>query len=257
MKLTKPLACFDIESTGTDPAKDRIVSLAIVVKYSDDDKVVFNQLINPAMPIPPSATECHHITDEMVKDCPEFTFFAATIHAVIMGCDLLGFGLRNFDVPLLWEEFARCGIIWDLKGVNIIDCGTIFKKKEERTLTAGLKFYCNEVLGGAHDALNDVNATMKVFNGQRKMYPDLGTMTVEELAKFSEYDRRVDLAGKLVFDKDGDPSYAIGQSKGEKVKNNPGMARWMLSKDFTSETKQVLRRLLDEIECQGQGSMFP
>lgn len=257
--LTRPLAFFDIEATGLDVATAKIISIHIsrVTRVMSTPPIdSLSLLINPTIPIPPESTEVHGITDEMVKDRPDFTAFAQNIHDYIKDCDLCGYNLRNYDIPLLWEELYRCGIKWDLSKVHVVDAGAIFKKKEERTLTAAVKFYCGREMENAHDAGADVAATMAVLEGQRRRYPDLAAMTVAELAEFSKQDKRVDLAGKIVLDKDGDPSYNIGKSKGVKLKDDPSFANWMLNRDFTAETKMVLCRLLDEIHNQGQQELM-
>lgn len=262
MNLTRPLVCFDIEGTGLDVATAKIIQIhfyKITPGNPGDGEMVPSSLtclINPCMSIPPESTEVHHITDDMVKDLPDFTAFSQRIHDFVKDCDLVGYNLRNYDIPLLWEELYRCGIKWDISKVHVIDAGAIFKIKEQRTLSAALKFYCGREMENAHDAGADVTATMAVLEGQRRRYPDLATMSVPELAEFSKQDKRVDLAGKIVLDKDGDPSYAIGNAKGQKVRDNRSFAHWMLSKDFTSETKATLCRILDEIDNQGQREIF-
>jgi DNA polymerase-3 subunit epsilon len=246
----KPIIFFDIESTGTDPVKDRIISLC-AVKVSD--LFVFNEigslniLVNPTIPIPAEATAIHGISEETIKDKAIFGLLAPSIRAFFTGCDLAGFNITNFDVTMLWEEFYRARIDWDLSGVNMIDCGTIFKKKEPRTLAAAVQFYCGEQHDSAHEAKADVLATIKVMRGQMERYADLGSMDEKALHEFSFHEPRFDLAGKLTVDKDGEPVYAFGNSAGEKVKTNPGFARWMLSKDFPTQTKMVLRKYLNQI----------
>jgi DNA polymerase III subunit epsilon len=243
----KPLLCFDIESTGKDPAKDRIVQFAWktvgMVGGSEGSKCF---LVNPGMPIPPESTEIHGITDEMVAESPRFEEHAPYLHGFIKKCDLLGFNLTNFDVPILWEEFYRAGICWDLSETRIMDAGTLFKKREERSLSAAVQFYCNRTHEAAHDAMGDVLATIAVWEAQLAKYK-LDGLTRELQEKESNYDeKRVDLAGKIVIGKDGRPVYNIGKAKGVAVVDDPGFANWMLDRDFSANTKMHLMRILDE-----------
>jgi DNA polymerase III subunit epsilon len=246
----KPIVFFDIESTGTDPVKDRIITLHAVRTELGSSVVTheYGWAFNPGIPIPAEASAIHGLTDETVKDWPAFKDSAKAIHAFFGTGNLAGFNITNFDTLLLWEEFHRAGMSWNLSGVNQIDACTIFRRKEERTLSAAVKFY----LGGnhveAHDAKADVLATVSVLNAQQWRYPDLLDMTREQLHSYSLYDeQRFDLAGKLILDADGDPVYAFGNSKGVKVKNDQGFARWMLSKDFPTETKLKLKTYLENL----------
>jgi DNA polymerase-3 subunit epsilon len=154
------------------------------------------------------------------------------------------FNLFNYDIPILEKEFQRCGLDLILEGRAMVDAGNIFKKKEERTLTAAVKFYTGRELENAHTATADVQGTADVFWAQLERYPDLQEMTMEEIGTFSRFG--VDLAGKFGKDEDGDYVYNF-KNKGEKVKENPGLARWMLGKGFTRDTKAWARRILEEI----------
>lgn len=257
MKLNRPIVSIDFEATGLSVTKDRIISIAAskLRQFGEDMAGIFERfttLINPTVPISPESTEIHGITDEMVKDAPKFHEKAAELMAFIDGCDLLGFNLLRFDLPILSEELDRCGKILDLKGVNIIDAGNIFKLKETRTLEAAMKFYCDKAHEDAHSADADVQATIEVLHGQLARYPDLGEMTVEQLAVFSRMDDNIDLAGKLVRDKDGDACYNFGDKKGTKVRNDQGLAWWLLGKDFTSDTKRHVKAVLDAINNEGK-----
>lgn len=198
--LDRPICSIDVESTGTDPAKDRIIQLGIVKILPNviGSPFTYTQLFNPGVPIPPSSTAIHGFNDEVVKGMPKFASEAKRILEVIGGCDLLGFNIHNFDLPILWEEFHRAGINWVID-VNVIDAGTIFKKMQPRTLEAAIKQYVYGHEYKAHDALSDAIATWKVFQGQRTQHADLAAMTPTEIAKFSQFDDRIDLAGKLVM----------------------------------------------------------
>lgn len=244
--LKRPLAFFDIESTGLDTATDKIVSISILKVMPDYSTIKKTALLNPKKPIDPKATEVHGITNEMVADKPSFSQVSKSLHEFISECDLAGYNSNNFDIPLLCEEFLRCEIDFPTKDTKFIDVGNIFKKKEERTLSAAVKFYCNREMENAHDAEADIQATYDVFLGQFNKYPDI-PKTVEELAEFSSFEKRVDFAGKIALDEDGDYIYNFGKSKGVKIKKDPSFAYWMLGKDFTRNTLKCVREILDEV----------
>lgn len=232
--------CFDIESTGTDPAKDRIIQLAWA-----SATVQGQILVDPGIPIPPEATAVHGISDADVRDRPLFTDEAAYLMDIFSRYDcILGFNSTNFDIPILWEEFYRCGIEWDLSGVKLFDAGTLFKRREERTLSAATLFYLGRSHEGAHDAMADVLATWQVWDAQQAKYGLFGKSS-EELERESNYEeKRVDLAGKIVIGKDGRPTYNIGKARGTAVVDDPGFGEWMLDKDFSENTKMHLRKIL-------------
>ncbi len=255
LTLTRPLCFFDIEGTGLDTAKDRIISIAIGKIFPDGSLLKLTREFNPGIPIPPETTEVNGYTDEIVKDFPPFHESAHEIHRFIEGCDLAGYNHRNYDTPLLYEEFARCAIDWNLDGILFLDVGAIFKKKEPRDLKSALKFYCNKQLADAHQAMPDVVATIDVLAGQRQRYQDLSGMSFPELCEYSKMDDRIDLAGKICRDKDGDPCFMIGNPRGRKVKDDLGFARWMEGKDFPSQTMKVLRQIVKDI-LETQGSLF-
>jgi DNA polymerase-3 subunit epsilon len=248
MKLDRPLAIFDIESTGTDVVKDRIVTLAIdvVLDISHAGAPALFRF-NPGVEMCAEAIAIHGIKNEMVKEWPSFKDNASSILEMLEGCDLAGFNLLNFDIPILWEELNRSGIQWDLTGVRVIDAGNIFKKKEDRTLSAAVKFYCGRDHGAAHDACGDVLETAAVIEAQLKRYADLSEMSIDQLSEFSLFEKRFDLAGKITLDKDGFPTYAFGKSKGVRVADDPGFARWMMRNDFPTQTKIVLSNYLKSL----------
>jgi len=248
MKLGIPLVFFDVETTGTNPAKDRILTFAALKVYPNGKNLVFNADCNPGVVMSDEVVAIHGITNEQASRWQPFKAIASPIRNYFDGCDLAGYNLLNFDIPILWEELHRAGIDWDLTGVNIVDACTIFRAKEERTLSAAVKFYCIREHEGAHGAMVDARATCNVLEAQLRRYPDLGGMTVSQLSEFCDWGKRFDLAGKIVQDKDGDPSYSFGKSKGMKVRDDLGYARWMLGADFSEQTKMVLRRIIEEIE---------
>ena len=255
IKLNRPLCFLDIESTDLDVATARIVSLTIV-KIPPDEKLAGygtkEWLVNPGVTMGPEVIEIHGITNERVKNLPLFKTKAGEVLEYVTGCDLAGFNLKNYDVPLLWEEFYRSGIAWDLRDVRMVDAGSIFKKFEERSLSAAVKFYCGREHEDAHSATGDVLATIDVLQAQIERY-NLSPL-VADLAGAGIEEHRVDLAGKIVIDRDGDYAYNFGQVRfnhktrvGAKVKDDTGLASWALNKDFPMETKLTIRRILEEI----------
>jgi DNA polymerase III subunit epsilon len=254
-RAARPIVVLDLEATGLNVASDRIVSIAMTKIFADASTRHVEVRVNPKVVMTPEVIAVHGITNEMARGYPEFDAVADHVHGFVDGCDLLGFNLLNFDVPLLWEELYRVGIPWSLEGVNVLDAGTIFKKMEERSLAAALQFYVGREHVDAHDATADVAATLEVFLAQLERYPPLSVMTLPELAVLSRYDERVDLAGKIVRGKDGRATYNIGKARGTAVEDDLGMARWMLARDFPGHTKMVLHRLIEEVESR-QANLF-
>lgn len=240
---------FDVETTGTDPAKDRIVTFSALKAYPNGKTHCMDLKFNPQVKMSPEVIEIHKITNEMAATYPLFHTQAQPILNYFDGCDLAGFNCLNFDVPILWEELNRAGLKWDLTGVAIIDVGNIFKIKERRTLEAAVKFYCGKEHTAAHGSKADTLATSDVLTGQLERYPDMMEMSVPDLDKFSKMDERFDLAGKIIKDKDGDPAYSFGKSKGVKVRDDLSYAYWMMKSDFSQQTKSVLRQIVDDIEA--------
>jgi DNA polymerase III subunit epsilon len=240
IKLERPIVFVDFETTGVDTSKDRIIEYAFCKINPDGSRETKEGKLNPGIPIPPSATEIHGISDEDVKDKPAFKNFAKGILAFIEGCDLGGFNSNNFDFPLLYAEFNRCGINWDYSKQEMVDCGNIFKIKEERTLAAAVKFFLGKELEGAHGALADIIATADVFEAQLLKYEDL-PKTIPELSLFSNFGKkRLDMANKFVLAEDGKTVIInFGKSKGYPAQNDKGFLQWMLSKDFPPDTLKI------------------
>lgn len=242
----RPIAFFDLETTGTDVVADRIVQIHIT-KVNPVNWEIIDQraaLINPEIPISPEATAVHGITNETVKDKPKFGQLAKGILEFMMGCDVGGFNIINFDVPILNESFLRSGYNWPAPGTLFFDSYKIFAEKEQRNLTGAVKFYLNEVLEGAHDAGNDVAATINVFKAQINRYEDLKEMTLAELHTFCVGANTVDLAGKLIRNQDGVVVYGFGKDKGKGVKDNPGFAYWMMKQSFPTDTINHIKKIL-------------
>lgn len=243
LTLSRPIVFFDIESTGLDVTTDRIVDIAFAKYASDLQKVDEKHYrLNPEMPIPAAATAIHHITNEDVKGKPVFRQVAGEIHALLQGCDLGGYNLLRFDVPMLALEFERVGIVYPELETKIVDAHKIFIKQEPRDLTAAYAFYCGRSLEDAHSALADTIAAAEVFIGQVRKYPELPD-SVEGLHIFCEADQIVDPAGYLRR-VDGNVVFAFGKHKGLPVTSEPGYAEWMLAKDFPPSTKMHLARTL-------------
>lgn len=247
LNLKNPLVFFDLETTGTDTVKDRIVEIAYLKVFPNGKKEVKTRRINPEMPIPPAATAVHGISDDDVKDCPAFKQIARSLADQIEGCDLAGFNSSRFDIPLLAEEFLRAGIDIDFSRRKMIDVQIIFHKKEERTLKAAYKFYCGEELIDAHSAEADTLATYEVLKAQLDKYDDLEN-DIEKLAnEFSFFNNNVDLAGRIIRDENGVEIFNFGKHKGKSVsevlKKEPSFYAWMMDADFSLNTKQVLTKI--------------
>jgi DNA polymerase-3 subunit epsilon len=237
---------FDLETTGKSPITDRICQVS-TFKTTEDfsliDGTVRNILINPECEIPKEATEIHKITNEIVKDKPTFKSVSNSLYSYLSGCILGGFNIKYYDVPMLSEEFGRCGITYPIDNtIPIIDGCKIFKNKERRDLSSALKFYCGIELEGAHDAQNDNFATLEVVKAQSVFYG----MDCSDMIEFCKKDDSnfVDFAGKIILI-DGVPCFSFGRkTKGVPVKNDIGFAKWMLDNDFPINTKNVVRSII-------------
>ncbi len=243
LKLSKPLAFFDLETTGLNIANDRIVEIAIVKIMPNGDKEIKTKLINPTIPIPQEVSLVHGITDEDVKDKATFKEVAHELYQFIEGCDLAGYNSNRFDVPLLAEEFLRADIDFDVSKRNLIDVQNIFHKMEKRTLSAAYKFYCGEELIDAHSAEADTVATYEILEAQIAHYEDLKGDS-KFLGEFSQMTKNADLLGRIVFNKDGIEVFNFGKHKGKPVveilEKEPGYYSWMMNGDFPLYTKKVL-----------------
>ena len=246
LKLKRPIVLLDLETTGVDPAKDRIVEISLVKVQPDGSKEVKTRRINPGMPIPPESTAIHGIADDDVKDEPRFEQIAKSLAAYMEGCDLAGYNSNRFDIPVLAEEFLRAGVDVDLKKRRFIDVQNIFHKMEQRTLVAAYRFYCDRELEGAHSAEADTLATYEVLKAQLDRYPELEN-DVEFLAKFTEQNRCADYAGRILYDKDGVEVFGFGKYRGRPVaevfREEPGYYSWMMNGDFPMYTKKVITEI--------------
>ena len=283
LNLQKPMVVFDLETTGLDLVKDRIIQISYIKVYPNGNEERGNELINPERPIPQMITELTGISDDDVKDKPTFKELAQTIADKFTGCDFAGFNSNHFDVPLLAEEFLRAGIDFDFSKCRLIDACNIFRKMERRNLAAAYKFYCGRKMEEdfeAHRADQDTEATYRVLMGQLDKYAPGANEDEEKvlendmdkLAEFSKTNNNIDFAGRIVWgelkdrngktilDKDGNPQmvevFNFGKHKGlpvaDVLRMDPGYYSWILAGDFTYNTKQVLTRIrLREAKMNG------
>ena len=274
LNLTKPLVIFDLETTGLDLVKDRIIQISYIKVYPDGKEERGNELINPEKHIEPIITQLTGISDEDVKDKPTFKQLAQRLSDAFAGSDFAGFNSNNFDIPLLAEEFLRAGIDFDFSKCKLIDACSIFRKMERRNLASAYKFYCGRKMEEdfeAHRADQDTEATYRVLMGQLDKYAPGANEDPEKvlennmqaLADFSKMNKNVDFAGRIVWgevkdadgkpvlDEKGEPKlievFNFGKYKGmpvvEALKRDPGYYGWILQGDFTYNTKQVLTRI--------------
>ena len=260
LKLQKPLAVFDIESTGINPRTDRIVELAIIKLMPDGTQTMHCLRINPEMPIPAEVTALHGISDADVKDCPIFKDVASKLFIIFDGCDLAGYNLLRFDIPMLIEEFRRASLNFILEGRRVLDAQRIYHKREPRDLTAALAFYCNETHTGAHGAKDDTIATLRVIEGQLERYSDLP----HDMDALDEYCNPrdatwADREGRFKKE-NGEILVNFGQKKGTSLKwlvrNDPGFLKWIIKSDFPSDTKELVQKALDARKSDPLGSVF-
>lgn len=245
LKLTKPLAFIDLETTGVNLGTDRIVEIAIIKILPDGSKTVKRKLINPEMPIPKTSSDIHGISDEMVKDAPTFRQVANELKQTLDGCDIAGYNSNRFDIPLLMEEFLRVQVDFDMKGRRMVDVQKIFHQMEQRTLSAAYKFYCQKNLEGAHSAEADAMATYEILEAQTERYPNIGN-TVDSILKAIGDDTIVDFARRFVME-NGVEVFNFGKFKGRSVaevlKAEPQYYDWMMKGDFPQHTKQKLTEI--------------
>ena len=274
LNLTKPLVIFDLETTGLDLVNDRIIQISFIKVYPDGKEERGDYLVNPEKPIPSEISALTGISDDDVANAKTFKQLSSELEAKFKGCDFAGFNSNHFDIPLLAEEFLRAGIDFDFAKCRLIDVQTIFHKMERRNLAAAYKFYCGRKMEedfAAHRADQDTEATYRVLQGELDRYNPLTAETpdralpndMDYLAEFSKTNNYVDFAGRIIWkemvdaknetikDKDGKPLmhevFNFGKYKGwdvaEVLKRDPGYYSWMLSSDFTNNTKQVLTRI--------------
>lgn len=251
LNLKRPMVFFDLETTGINVSSDRIVEISMVKVMPDGEKIVKTRRVNPEMPIPAEATAVHHITDEDVRNEPTFKQLAKSLREFILDCDFGGFNSNSFDLPLLAEEFIRAGVDAEFlkEDARYIDVQTIFHKKEERTLVAAYRFYCDKNLEAAHSAEADTMATYEVLCAQLDRYADLEN-DVDKLAAFSTRRDSVDFAGRIVRNESGEAVFSFGKYRDRPVaeifKKEPSYYTWIMEGDFPAYTKAVCTRIYQE-----------
>lgn len=243
LKLSKPICFFDLETTGIDITKDRIVEISILKVYPNGNKESKTWLVNPTIPIPKAASDVHGITDERVADEPTFKELAKQIHNMIKDSDLAGYNSDRFDIPLLAEEMLRAEVDFDLRNRVSVDVQTIFHKMEQRTLSAAYKFYCGKDLIDAHTASADTNATYEILKAQLDRYDSLEN-NIKKLSEFTYRKQIADFAGFIGYNDKGEEIFTFGKHKGKRVEDifdeEPGYFGWLLGADFPLYTKKIL-----------------
>ncbi len=243
LQLNRPICFFDLETTGIDVVKDKIVEISILKVFPNGNKESKTWLVNPEMPIPPSSSEIHGITDEKVANEPTFKQLSSQIYQMIKDSDLGGYNSDRFDIPLLAEELLRVDIDFDMKNRVSVDVQTIFHKKEQRTLSAAYRFYCDKSLENAHSAAADTLATYEILKSQLDRYEDLPN-DIKVLSEFTSRNKSVDFAGFIILNKDGVETFSFGKHKGKPVEeildSEPGYYSWIQKSDFPLYTKKVL-----------------
>ena len=274
LNLTKPLVVFDLETTGLDLVKDRVIQISYIKVFPDGREERKNYFVNPGKPIPQEVTDLTGISNDDIKDSPTFKELSSLLYNDFKGCDFAGFNSTHFDIPMLAEEFLRAGVDFDFSACKLIDAQTIFHKMERRNLAAAYKFYCGRKMEDdfqAHLADQDTEATYRVLQAELDMYEPGKQEEPErclhndmaELAEFSKTNDNVDFAGRIIWkemtdgkgnvllDKDGKPRkhevFNFGKYKGQVVTDvlskDPCYYNWMVTSDFTYNTKQVLTRI--------------
>lgn len=250
LKLTRPMVFFDLETTGVNITKDRIVEISVIKVMPDGSTETKTRRINPEMHIPEQATAVHHITDEDVKDEPCFRQVAKSLAKLFEGCDIAGFNSNRFDIPMLDEEFHRAGVDFNFDKARFVDVQTIFHKREPRNLVAAYRYYCGKDLEQAHSANADTMATYEVLMAQLDRYEDLPN-DVEALSAYSSQNRNVDFAGRMVYDEQGREVINFGKYKGrvaqEVLASDKGYFGWIQNGDFPRNTKDAFRRVMERV----------
>ena len=267
INLTRPLIFFDLETTGLNVGKDKIVEISLIKVMPDGEEIHRTELVNPGVPIPSECTAIHGISDRDVEGKPTFAELADDLLAFIGDADLAGFNSNKFDVPLLVEEFLRCGKRLDLRNRYLIDVQNIFHKMEPRNLVAAYKFYCHADLAEAHHASADTEATYEVFKAQLEKYQGVEytdprsksttipiTGDVKALSAFTKEHNTVDLAGHIVLDKSQNAVFNFGKHKGVPVATvfakEPAYYDWMMKADFPLYTKEIITQIYKEVKLE-------
>jgi len=246
LKLHKPICFFDLETTGINVGKDRIVEISILKVFPNGNKESKTLRINPGIPISREATAVHGISNEDVANEPSFREIAPQIWEMLKDSDIAGYNSNRFDVPLLAEEFLRNDFDFDLDKHRLVDVQVIFFKKEPRDLSSALKFYCDKTLENAHSAAADVEATYEIFKAQVERYDDLEN-DIKFLSEYSSQRKSADLAGMIGINEQGKEVFNFGKYKGqivtEVLEKDQGYFGWIQNADFPLYTKKVLTKI--------------
>jgi len=258
LQLRNPLIFFDLETTGVNISRDKIVEIAAIKVQTDGSQIEKVHRVNPEIPIPQEASLIHGIYDKDVQNEPTFKQLAKELVQFFEGCDLAGFNILKFDVPLLVEEFLRAGIDFDITNKKLLDAQKIFHMMEKRNLTAAYRFYCDKNLEDAHSALADTKATIEIFDEQIRRYENMEVIDLQgnkvgvienDMGKIHGLTNRkmVDLAGRIVLNDRGEEIFNFGKHKGKKVVDvfnaEPSYYDWMLKNDFSLDTKRKLTQI--------------
>jgi DNA polymerase-3 subunit epsilon len=249
-QLKRPLVFFDLESTGLSAQQDQIIQFCFESFLPDGGYALFTEHARPSIPISEAATAVHGIKEGDLQFKCDFKVYASRVHKLISDCDLVGFGILGFDVPLLFNELHRSGIVWDYTKCNIIDSCNIYKKQVPRDLTSAFKYYCHGTFEDAHNAHTDTLAAREVFLAQLVRH-NLSLGDLPALARYSNYDRPlVDLSGKFTVDESGEIIINIGSNKGGRAKDHIPFIHWMLDKDFSEDVKIICRKIIQDQQPQ-------
>jgi DNA polymerase-3 subunit epsilon len=266
LNLKRPLAFFDLETTGTNIGADRIVEISVIKLHPDGSEEVSTWKLNPGIPIPIESSMVHGIYDEHVADQPSFKEVAEMVAAFIDNSDLAGYNSNKFDIPMLMEEFLRAGVAFDLDNRHFVDVQNIFHQMEQRTLKAAYQFYCDKQIINAHSAEADTRATMEVLIAQVARYENMewedkkGNRSVpvlndvEALHKFTNLSKPVDFAGRMVYNEQGQETFNFGKHKGKPVEDifkiEPSYYSWMMQGDFPLYTKRKLEEIYNRVNAK-------
>ena len=247
LKLQRPIVFFDLETTGLNTKTDQIIEICCIKINPDNTRTIKTRRVKPTCEISAESSEITGITYDDVKDEPTFNQMAKGIYNFFKDCDISGYNILRFDIPVLTEEFKRAGIEFDITQHEIVDVQRIFHKREPRTLEAALQFYCEKELEGAHAAENDVIATIDVLEGQLEKYADLEN-NIETLAKYCKDERWVDITGRLHW-KGGEAAIGFGKNQGrllrELTKTDAGYLKWILKGEFPEDLKSIIKDAMD------------
>jgi DNA polymerase III subunit epsilon len=258
LHLKRPIVFFDLETTGTDIGKDRIVELSALKVMPSGEEILKTRRINPTVPIPLESSLIHKIYDEDVADCPTFKQIAHDLSKFLEGCDLGGYNILRFDIPLLAEEFLRCDIDFDIENRSIVDACRIFHQMEQRTLSAAYRFYCDKTLDNAHSAEADTVATYEILKAQLERYQETPYETSEGVTEYPvqndmaalhkfTFQKTADLSGRIVYNNAGQEVFNFGKYKNvpveEVLQKEPSYYDWMMKSEFPLYTKKILTRI--------------